>query len=137
GRGCVAQRGQRGVERAFPGGHRTMTRVANLTRARGGGGPCQARNQCARGCSFGGYFSSLSATLPAARQTGRLTVVTDAIVHSVIYDERTDRAAGGRVIDAHTRATREYFGRLIFLCAPTPGTARILVSSKSARFPTG
>jgi len=43
--------------------------------------------------------------------------VTDAIVHSVIYDERRDRAAGVRVIDANTRATREFFGRIVFLCA--------------------
>src|SRR5207245_126902 len=96
-----------------------------------------ARNQCARGCSFGGYFSSLSATLPAARKTGRLTVVTDAIVHSVMYDERTERATGVRVIDSNTKATREYFGRLIFLCASTLGTAQILLNSTSPRFPTG
>src|SRR5205814_9979465 len=75
-----------------------------FTRAHLGRGPCQARNQCARGCSFSGYFSSLSATLPAARQTGRLTIVTDAIVHSVIYDERRDRAAGVPVIEANTKA---------------------------------
>src|SRR2546430_2342664 len=65
------------------------------------------------------------------------TVVTDAIVHSVIYDERTDRATGVRVIDANTKATTEYSGRLIFLCASTLGTAQILLSSRSARFPTG
>src|SRR5439155_1243152 len=134
---CAERVVQRGIERAFRGRHLTITRVANLTRAHNGRGPCQARNQCARGCSFGGYFSSLSATLPAARNTGRLTLVTDAIVHSVIYDERTDRAAGVRVIDAHTKAAREYFGRLIFLCASTLGTAQILLSSRSARFPTG
>ncbi|TMH13298.1 MAG: GMC family oxidoreductase, partial [Betaproteobacteria bacterium] len=134
---CAERVVQRGIERAFPGRHMTMTRVANLTRAHLGRGPCQARNQCARGCSFSGYFSSLSATLPAARQTGRLTVVTDAIVHSVIYDLRRDRAAGVRVIDAKTKATREYFGRVIFLCASTLGTAQILLNSKSARFPTG
>src|SRR5213596_1030970 len=134
---CAERAVQRGIERAFPGRHMTMTRVANLTRAHLGRGPCQARNQCARGCSFSGYFSSLSATLPAARQTGRLTIVTDAIVHSVIYDERRDRAAGVRVIDAKTKATREYFGRVIFLCASTLGTAQILLNSKSARFPTG
>src|SRR6266550_446940 len=99
--------------------------------------PCRARNQCARGCSYGGYFSSLSATLPAAQRTGKLTIVTDAIVHSVIYDERTDRAVGVRVVDRKTKQTREYAGRLIFLCASTLGTAQILLNSKTPRFPTG
>jgi len=134
---CAERAVQRGIERAFRGRHMTITRVANLTRPHLGRGPCQARNQCARGCSFSGYFSSLSATLPAARLTGRLTVVTDAIVHGVIYDERRDRAVGVRVIDAKTKATREYFGRIIFLCASTLATAHILLNSKSARFPTG
>src|SRR6058998_2104924 len=134
---CAEKVVQRGIERDFPGRRMTMTRVANLTRAHLGRGPCQARNQCARGCSFSGYFSSLSATLPAARQTGKLTIVTDAIVHSVIYDERTDRAVGVHVIDRNTKQTREYAGRLIFLCASTLGTAQILLNSKTPRFPTG
>jgi choline dehydrogenase-like flavoprotein len=134
---CAERQVKEKIERAFRGRRMTVTRVANLTRAHNGRGACQARNQCARGCSFGAYFSSLSATLPAARQTGRLTVVTHAIVHSVIYDERTGRAAGIRVIDAKTKESREYFGRLVFLCASTLATAQILLNSKSARFPAG
>jgi choline dehydrogenase-like flavoprotein len=115
----------------------TIARAANLTAALDGRGPCRARNQCARGCSYGGYFSSLSATLPAARKTGNLTIVTDAIVQSVTYDERTDRATGVRVIDALTHASREYFARIVFLCASTLATAQILLNSKTRRFPTG
>ncbi|HEX2779588.1 MAG TPA: GMC family oxidoreductase, partial [Gemmatimonadaceae bacterium] len=103
----------------------------------GGRSACQARDQCARGCSFGAYFSSLSSTLPAARATGRLTVVTDAVVESVVYDEARGRATGVRVIDAKTRETREYSGRLVFLNASTLGTAQILLNSRSARFPDG
>jgi len=134
---CAERHVQQGIERAFPGRRMMVTRVANLTRAHHGRGPCQARDQCARGCSFGGYFSSLSATLPAARKTGRLTVVTDAIVERVLYDERTDRATAVRVIDANTGDAREYAGRLIFLCASTLATAQILLNSKSPRFLTG
>jgi choline dehydrogenase-like flavoprotein len=134
---CAEQVVKRGIERAFPGRRMTITRVANLTVAHGGRGACQARNQCARGCSFGAYFSSLSATLPAARKTGRLTIVTDAIVESVLYDERKGRASGVRVIDAKTKEAREYFGRLVFLNASTLATAQILLNSKSSRFPNG
>src|SRR5438128_3057260 len=75
---CAEHVVKRGIERAFPGRHMTITRVANLTEPHNGRGRCQARNQCARGCTYGGYFSSLSATLPAAQKTGKLTVVTDA-----------------------------------------------------------
>jgi choline dehydrogenase-like flavoprotein len=134
---CAEQNVRRGIERAYPDRHMTITRVANLTRAINGRGPCQARDQCARGCSYGAYFSSLSATLPAAQRTGKLTVVTDAIVESILYDAKRDRASGVRVIDAKTGAAREYAGRLIFLNASTLGTAQVLLNSKSARFPTG
>ncbi len=134
---CAELAVRRGIERAFPGRHMTIARVANLTVAHEGRGPCRARNQCARGCSYGGYFSSLSATLPAARKTGKLTIVTDAIVHSVMYDERKDRATGVRVIDAHTKASREYEARLVFLCASTLGTAQILLNSQTRRFSAG
>ena len=134
---CAEQFVKRGIEGAFKGRHVTITRVANLTRDHEGRTRCQARNQCARGCSFGAYFSSLSATLPAARKTGRLTVVTDAIVESVLYDDKTDRAIGVRVIDGKTKSSRDYLGRLIFLNASTIGTAQILLNSKSRRFPNG
>ncbi len=55
-------------------------RTANLTQPVGDRTPCQHRNQCARGCSFGAYFCTQSSTLPAARATGRLTLLTDTIV---------------------------------------------------------
>jgi choline dehydrogenase-like flavoprotein len=126
-----------GIERSFHDRVMTPTRVANLTRSHNGRQQCQARNQCARGCSFGAYFSSLSATLPAAHKTGRLTVITDAIVESVLYDEKRDRASGVRVIDAKTKHAREYTARIIFLNASTIGTAAVLLNSRSTRFPTG
>ncbi|NUQ21792.1 MAG: GMC family oxidoreductase [Gemmatimonadaceae bacterium] len=134
---CAEKKAKEGIERAYPGRHLTLTRVANLTRPHGGRSACQARDQCARGCSFGAYFSSLSSTLPAARATGRLTVVTDAVVESVVYDETRGRVTGVRVIDAKTREAREYSGRLVFLNASTLGTAQILLNSRSARFPDG
>ena len=125
------------IERVYPGRHMTIFPVANLTRDHNGRTRCKARNQCHRGCSFGSYFSSLSATLPAAQKTGKLSIVTDAIVESVLYDERKRRASGVRVIDAKTKETREYLGRIIFLNASTIGTAQILLNSRSASFPSG
>ena len=67
-----------------------------------GRGTCQARNLCMRGCPFGGYFSSNASTLPWAMKTGKLTIRPDSVVHSIVYDEKTGRASGVRVIDAHT-----------------------------------
>src|SRR4029453_7721564 len=73
-----------------------------------GRGTCQARNLCMRGCPFGGYFSSNASTLPWAAKTGKLTIRPDSVVHSIVYDEKTGRASGVRVIDAHTHAMHEF-----------------------------
>ncbi|MBL4601809.1 MAG: GMC family oxidoreductase [Emcibacteraceae bacterium] len=102
-----------------------------------GRGTCQSRNQCQRGCSLGAYFSSQSATLPAARLTGNLNIVTDSIVHSVIYDEKSKKASGVRVINSKTKETTTYSARVIFLCASTLGTAQILLNSTSEHFQNG
>jgi choline dehydrogenase-like flavoprotein len=90
-----------------------------------------------RGCPFGAYFSSLSATLPAAAKTGRLTMIHNAIVMEIIYDEKKQRATGVRVIDQITKAVTEYYAKIIFLNAGTIGSTSILMQSKSNRFPTG
>ena len=45
--------------------------TAVLSREHNGRGPCQGRNQCARGCPFSAYFSSNGVTLPAAAATGQ------------------------------------------------------------------
>jgi choline dehydrogenase-like flavoprotein len=102
-----------------------------------GRGKCMARNQCQRGCSFGAYFSTLSSTLPAAIKTDNLEITCNSVVHSVIYDEKTNRATGVNVIDEETLETREYHGNMVFLCASTLGSTQIMLNSKSASFPTG
>jgi len=119
-----------------------MGRTANLrtaTEAQQAQGrvQCQARHQCQRGCSFGAYFSTQSSTLPPALRTGRLRIATDSIVHSVIYDPKTNRATGVRVIDANTLATREYHAKVVLLCASTLASTAILLNSTSSAFPTG
>jgi choline dehydrogenase-like flavoprotein len=117
-------------------------RCAHLTKPKEihlelGRGQCQARNLCQRGCPFGGYFSSNSSTLPAAAKTGNLTILPDAVVHSIIYDEKKGKATGVRVINAHTKETTEYYAKIIFVNAAALNTNLILLNSTSARFPDG
>lgn len=120
----------------------TMGRSANLTEAKPvhtgvGRSACQGRNLCIRGCPYGAYFSTQSATLPAALKTNRLTLINNAIVTEVIYDEAKNRAKGVRVLDAQTGKATEYFAKIIFLNAGTIPTATILLRSTSGRFPNG
>jgi len=101
------------------------------------GRQCLNRHQCMRGCPFGGYFSSVTSTLPWAKATGNLTVQPFAVVHSIIYDEKKQKATGVRVIDANTKQATEYFARIIFVNASALNTNLILLNSTSNRFPNG
>ncbi|HEY1151094.1 MAG TPA: GMC family oxidoreductase [Pseudoduganella sp.] len=115
----------------------TIGRVANLTVEHNGRGPCQYRSICNRGCSFGAYFSSLSATLPAAQKTGNLTVRADSVVEAIEVDPKTKQATGVRIIDAKTGQRMTYRAKVIFLCASTFGSVQILLQSRSAANPNG
>ncbi len=134
---CLERHVRERVERAFPGRHVTIGRVAHLTEPINGRGTCQYRNRCGRGCPYGAYFSSNAVTLPAAEATGLMTLRPDAIVSSILYDEETGRATGVQVIDAATRESTEYFARIIFCNASTVATTAILLNSTSDRFPDG
>jgi choline dehydrogenase-like flavoprotein len=95
----------------FPGRKVIQGRCAHLTEPQPhhielGRNPCQYRSICERGCSFGAYHSSLSSSLPAAEKTGNLTIVTDAIAHSIITDPKTGKATGVRIIDQNTKEKR-------------------------------
>jgi choline dehydrogenase-like flavoprotein len=130
------------VESKFPGRNVIPGRVANLSQAQPhheelGRASCQVRSFCERGCSYGAYHSSLSSSLPAAERTGNLTIVTDAIVHSIIHDPKTGKVTGVRVIDANTKQGKVYEAKVIFGCASTIGTTQILLNSKSEAFPDG
>ncbi|MDH3271942.1 MAG: GMC family oxidoreductase [Gemmatimonadota bacterium] len=98
---------------------------------------CHYCGTCERGCTTHSYFSSLAATLPAAAATGRMTLRPHSIVHSVVHDPATGRAAGVRVIDAETGDTMEFRGRLLFMCASALESARILLNSANERWPDG
>ena len=114
--------------------HLTKPKEVHLQQNRG---QCQARNICYRGCPFGGYFSSNSSTIPWAANTGNLTMKPDAVVHSIIYDEKLGRASGVRVINAHTKQATEYFAKIIFVNAACLNSNLIMLNSVSNRFPAG
>ncbi|MFC3196809.1 GMC oxidoreductase [Parapedobacter deserti] len=115
----------------------TIGRVANLTVPHNGRAQCMYRYLCNRGCPFGAYFSTQSATLPAAMATGKLTLRPYAIVNSVLYDKDTKRAKGVLVIDAETHETTEYYANVLFFNASTLATTFILLNSISEAHPNG
>ncbi|MBD3661299.1 MAG: GMC family oxidoreductase, partial [Arenibacter algicola] len=136
---CVEEHFKNKVIEGFDDRAVTIGRVAHITGTKNFDGrtKCQYRNRCIRGCPFGGYFSSLSSTLPAAEATGNMTLRTDSIVHEVMYDPDTKKATGVKVIDRLTKETHEFKAKVIFLCASAIASTSILMQSKSDRFPNG
>jgi len=127
------------VAKHFPG-ERMMTigRAAILTQAHRGRLPCHYCGPCARGCITRSYFSTLNSTLPAALATGKLTVRPFSVVHSLIVDPKNNkRVEGVRVIDGQTRETLEFHAKVVFLCASTIESARLLLNSATPEFPNG
>jgi choline dehydrogenase-like flavoprotein len=98
---------------------------------------CQYRDMCWNGCPFGAYFSTQSSTLPAAMATGKLTLGINSIVKEIIYDKETKKAKGVRVIDAETMQTKEYFSKIVFLCASAFNSAWVLMNSATDIWPDG
>lgn len=134
---CVEKQFKKRLELNFKKRNLIISRTANLSQSHLGRGPCQYRDRCSRGCPFGGYFSSNSATLPSAMATGNLTLRPFSVVHSIIYNEDKGVATGVRVIDAETKEMQEFFSDVIFVNASTLNTTLILMNSTSSRFPEG
>ena len=139
---CLEQHTSEKIKENWDDRRMIIGRAAHLTKPTAvqkalGRGKCMTRNRCHNGCPFGAYFSSNSATLPAARNTGNLTIRPDAIVSEVIFDNDKQRAKGIRIIDRNTKQTEEYFAKVVFLNASTLGSTSILLNSVSNRFPNG
>ena len=117
--------------------HMFIGRSANITEPHNDRTNCQYRNRCWRGCPFGGYFSTQSATLPAARKTGNLTLDTNKIVMKVLYDKDKKRATGVEVMDAETNKTYTYTAKIIFICASAFNSTWILMNSATDIWPDG
>lgn len=139
---CVENYFKDVVAKKYQDRHIIYGRCAHLTEPQQihleqGRAQCQKRTICQRGCPFGGYFSSNASTIPWAEKTGNLTLKSNAVVHSVIYDEQKGKATGVRVMDANTKAATEYFAKVIFVNAAALNTNLLLLNSTSKRFPNG
>jgi choline dehydrogenase-like flavoprotein len=115
----------------------TIGRAAILTRTHRGRAACHYCGPCHHGCITRSYFSSVNATLPAAEKTGRMTLRPYSVVHSLIFDSASRRVTGVRLIDGQARKPLEFHSRIVFLCASTLESARILFNSATPEFSAG
>jgi len=139
---CVENYFKDFVAKNYRDRHVIYARCAHLTEPQPihlqqGRGKCQGRNLCQRGCPFGGYYNTNSTTIPWAAKTGNLTLRPFSVVHSILYDEKKQKASGVKVIDAQTKEEIEYYAPVIFVNAAAFNTNLLLLNSTSSRFPNG
>jgi choline dehydrogenase-like flavoprotein len=109
--------------------HMFIGRSANITQPHHDRTNCQYRDRCWRGCPYGAYFSTQSATLPAAMKTGNLTLEANKIVTRILFDKDKKRATGVEVIDAETNKTYQYNSKIVFVCASSFNSTWVLMNS--------
>ena len=111
-------------------------RLSILTQPLGGRAACHYCGQCNRGCRSNSNFSATNVLVAPALRTGRLTVVTRAMVREVTVDA-AGKATGVTYIDTRDGTEKHLAARIVVLAASACETARLLLNSKSSRFPNG
>jgi choline dehydrogenase-like flavoprotein len=112
------------------------SRLSILTRPLNGRPACHYCGQCGRGCSTHSNFSSPSVLIPPAQATGRLRIITNAMAREVLTDEQ-GLATGVSYVNRTDRRDYAVRARIVVLAASACETARLLLNSKSGRFPQG
>lgn len=112
------------------------SRLSILTKPLNGRSSCHYCSQCNRGCQVNANFSSPGVLLAPALETGRLTLVTGAMAREVTTD-RSGLATGVSYVDKATGMDEHVQARVVVLAASACESARILLNSRSTRFPYG
>ncbi len=112
------------------------SRLSILTKPLNGRPACHYCGQCNRGCKVNSNFSSTNVLLQPAMRTGKLTMRTDAMVREVTVG--SDGLANGVIfIDKVSRTEQRVDAKIVVLAASACESARILLNSKSSKFPNG
>jgi choline dehydrogenase-like flavoprotein len=111
-------------------------RISVLTRPHNGRPACHYCGQCGRGCSTNSNFSSPEVLIRPALATGRLTLITNAMAREVTVG-KNGLATGVSYIDKKTGTEQRVEARVVVLAASAFESARIMLNSRSSRFPHG
>ena len=116
-----------------PGNETAQKRVAEAMQQRA---PCLWATPCVRGCATRSNYKSVTVHLPPALASGKLDILTDAMVYEVTLD-KAGHANGVSFVDKRTGRHQHARARVVILAASACESARILLNSKSASFPNG
>lgn len=97
---------------------------------------CLWATPCGRGCAVRANYQSTTVHLPPALATGNLDIVPDAMAREILVDEQ-GKATGLIFIDRTTGRECRARARVVMLAASSAESVRILLNTKSPRFPQG
>ena len=112
------------------------SRLSILTKPVNGRPACHYCGQCGRGCATHSNFSSPSVLIPPALATGKLQIIPNAMAREVTVDE-TGLATGVAYVDTTSKRDNHLRARIVVVAASACESARILLNSKSSKFPQG
>ena len=112
------------------------SRMAMLTKPLNGRAACHYCGQCGRGCHTASAFTSSQAMIFPAMKTGHLTIVNNAMARELLVDDNGNVKAVSYV-DKATRTEKQIRARAVVVAASACESARLLLNSKSTKFPNG
>ncbi|MCF8713473.1 GMC family oxidoreductase [Joostella atrarenae] len=99
-------------------------------------GACFYCSQCSRSCSIYGDFSSSSVLVKPALEYDNVDLYVNAMVREVLTDEN-GKATGVSYVNKYDNQEYTVKAKVVILAASACSSARILLNSKSERFPNG
>ncbi len=111
-------------------------RLSIITQKLGDRAPCHYCGQCNRGCRTMSNFSSPDVLIRPALQTGKLTLITNAMAREITIDAQ-GKATGVSYIDKNANRDEHVRARVVVLAASACESARLLLNSRSTQFPQG
>lgn len=99
-------------------------------------GACFFCSQCSRSCTIYGDFSSSSVLVKPALEYDNVDLFVGAMVREVLTDE-SGRATGVSFINKADNEEYQVKAKVVILAASACGSARILLNSRSEKYPNG
>lgn len=92
----------------------------------GGRAVCHYCGHCMKGCEVDSKYTSANTPIPLAMKTGKLTLITEAMMTRVVYDKARNRVSGIEYVDKSGRSTGLNAKSVVLSCSAVE-TARMLL----------
>ncbi len=98
--------------------------------------PCHYCGHCMDGCDVGAIFTVPNSMIPKAQKTGNFTLLPNKLARELLLDQE-GKVRAVSVMDTRTRREEEIRARLFAVSCASIESARLLLNSRSPRFPNG